>query len=394
MPFLSRLQDSFPNLSELPTGIQQYWLGFGQQLAIFGLLVAISMTIGHYTPFLVRTLVFRLAQKPVVEVYKTLVIPLRELLKSTGTLVLITFSSLVLENYPTFYRFLRFFLDLAVTLSFGWLASRLFRQYARTYGVSIARRSGRDVDELLLAIETLTNVAIGFITIVIFAQSQRVNLVSLLASLGLGGLAIAFAAQKTLEQVLGTVVLYLDRPFVPGEYIRFWNWPAFERGLLAKVESIGLRSTKVRSVARGTLIVLPNSLLANLEIENVTRSKKVMVLLYLDFTRVLGPQESAFVEQVVRDSTVSVFGVDSESTRVTLFKPEERLDRAALATGSHPGSRARISFFILGASEDSLQLRKRLLQLANEEIAQQLLEHSIQFSCQEPSIYIESPVTI
>ena len=394
MQSLWRLQAYLFDWIELSPSSQEYWLGLGQHLAIFALFAAISLLVGHYTPFLVRIVIRRLTQKPIVEAYNTLIGPLRRLLKTTGTLILILISSLVLQDYPAVYRFLRFFLSLALAISFGLLASRSFRQYVRTYGISLARRFGRDVDELLLAVETLANVAIGFIVVVAFAQSQSINLVGLLASVGLGGLAIAFAAQKTLEQLLGTVVLYLDRPYIPGEYIRFWNWPAFERGLLAKVESIGLRSTKVRSVARGTLIVLPNSLMSNLEIENVTRSKKVMVLLYLDFKQVLSPQESAFVEQVVIDSTISVFGVDTEGTRITFFNPEERIDRAALQGDDPPGSRARISFFILGASEDSLQLRKRLLQFANEKIGEQLIEHGIQFTCQEPSVYIESPVTI
>jgi small-conductance mechanosensitive channel len=55
---------------------------------------------------------------------------------------------------------------------------------------------------------------------VAFAQSQNVNLIGLLAGVCIGGIAIAFAAQKTLEQLIDTLVLYLDRPFVPGEYIR------------------------------------------------------------------------------------------------------------------------------------------------------------------------------
>ncbi len=55
--------------------------------------------------------------------------------------------------------------------------------------------------------------------VLIFAEIHQINLIGLFASLGIGGLAIAFAAQKTLEQLLGTVVLYLDRPYLPGEYI-------------------------------------------------------------------------------------------------------------------------------------------------------------------------------
>ena len=105
-------------------------------------------------------------------------------------------------------------------VSIAWLVSRLLQQTLRIYGIDLIRRLGREVDELLLVFETIANVIIGFIAIVAFAQSQAVDLVGLLAGLGIVGAAIAFAAQKTLEQILGTIVLYLDRPFIPGEYIR------------------------------------------------------------------------------------------------------------------------------------------------------------------------------
>lgn len=131
--------------------------------------------------------------------------------------------------------------------------------------------------------------------------------------LGIAGVAVAFASQKTLEQLLGTIVLYLDRPFVPGEYIRLQRSQQIPEGLFGRVESIGLRSTKIRTAAKSTLFIVPNSILANLEIENITRGKKVMVLLYIDFLKFLEEREQALVQQVIANSTNSLFGIDPGS---------------------------------------------------------------------------------
>ncbi len=356
---------------------QRFFITLGFRLAIFFIFVLLSILIGRYTPSIIILIVRRFSPQKVAEIYESLVEPIQHLFRLAGTLILISLSLNFLQDYRGFYQFLRFFVDLAVIASVAWLISRLFRQFVRVFGIELIRKLGREVDELLLVVETLANVIIGFLAVLAFAQSQQVNLVGLLASLGIGGLAIAFAAQKTLEQLLGTIVLYLDRPFIPGEYIRMPD------GLFGRVESIGLRSTKIRTAAKSTLYIVPNSTMANLEIENVTRGKKVMVLLYLDFPQVIEERVQALVEQVVKESTDSLFGIDPGSTKITLFQRD-----------NPPSTRARVTFFILGSSENSIQLRKRLLELANEKISKKLHLHDIEFTMQEPTIYVESPVTI
>lgn len=365
------------NLFQFDETTQRFIIKFGLQLLIFLVFVLLSIIIGRYTPLLVRLIIQRFSPKQVASIYENLITPIERLFRITGTLILVSLSLNFIKNYQGFYGFLRFFIDLGLITSLAWLCSRLFRQFVRVYGIEIIRKLGRQADELLLVFETIANVIIGFIAVVAFAQSQQINLVGLLASLGIGGLAIAFAAQKTLEQLLGTCVLYLDRPFIPGEYIRLPS------GLFGRVESIGLRSTKIRTAAKSTLMIVPNSIMANLEIENVTRGKKVMVLLYLDFLKNLEDSEQALVEQVVKESTDALFGIDPGSTKITLFPRENQ-----------PGIRARVTFFILGSSENSIELRKRLLELANETITNKLIAHKIKFTVQEPTIYVESPVTI
>ncbi len=353
-------------------------------LVIFLLLLVLAFVAGHWIPNLVRFVVRRFFPAPVVAVYDQMMEPIRGTLRTVGTLLLMALAlGWLEEDHPTVYDLLTPLMDLAVIVGMAWLVSRLFRQGVRIYGVDLIKRMGLEVDELLLVFETIANAIIGLIAVLIYAQSQQFNLFGLFAGLGVGGLAIAFAAQKILEQLLSTIVLYLDRPFIPGEYIRLSN------GQLGRVESIGLRSTKVRTAAKSTLIILPNSNLVTMEIENVSRAKKVMVMLYLDFTRALADEDAALVRQVVNQCTDSVFGVDPGSTSI-VFTPAGD-ENGARGQGMR---RARVTFFILGSSDNSMDLRKRLLVLANESIAQRLNSYGIQFTTQDPTVYVESPVTL
>lgn len=370
---LEVLQIEIPSLLEVP------------KILIFVVSVFIALLVGRYTPGFVRLAVNRFSKQQ-SSVYETLIHPVHGALRTAGTFTLISLALTWLrEDYRSLYSLLRPFVNLGVIVSVAWLASRLFSQLLRIYGIDLIRRLGREVDELLLVLETVVNVMIGFIAVLVFAQSQDFNLIGLMASLGIGGLAIAFAAQKILEQLISTVVLYLDRPFVPGDYIRVSLNP-HAADVYGRIESIGLRSTKLRTSAKSTLVIIPNNTLANLDIENVTRGKKVMVMLYLDFERSLQEQGLALVKQVITQSTESLLGIDPGSTNVSFVGSDNHDDSEK--------TQARVTFFILGSNEDSIQLRKRLLELSSEKIAKELDSYNMRFKIQEPTIYVESPITI
>ena len=360
---------------------RKFLISLGIQLAIFLFFVFLSLLLGKYTPLLLKLIVRSISPQQISRIYASLIDPIENLLKIAGTLILISVCLNLLEQYTGFYHFLKFFLDLAVVVSLAMLISRLFGQLLRVYGIDLLSRIGLQVDELLLVFETIANALIGFIAALAFAQSQNVNLIGVVAGLGIGGLAVAFAAQKTLEQIFGTIVLYLDSPFSPGEYIRVHL--SSQGTLFARVEAIGLRSTKLRTAGKSTLVIVPNSTLANADIENITRGKKVMVMLYLDFARSLVKSEQALLEKVVKESTGTLFGIDPGSTKINLFPHEE-----------NEGVRARVSFFILGSSENSIDFRKRLLELANEAISRKLNGYGMEFTMQESTIYVESHITI
>lgn len=380
------------------------------KLVIFILCVVASLFIGRYTPAIVKVALNRFLPSRITDVYEKLIYINRQPLKWAGTSILLLLSLELIKQYERIIGFLEVILQLSVIISIAWLASGVFRQLVRIYGVTLIRKLGYQADDLLLITETIVNILIGFIAVLIFASLKNYNLVGLITGLGIGGLAVAFAAQKTLEQFLGTIVIYLDRPFVTGEYIHLPSSSSYGAEIYGRVESIGFRSTKIRSSGKSTLMIVPNSILANVEIENVTRGKKVMVLLYLDFNQKLLDKGQALVRQVVEDSMESLFGVQPDSTKVifedlnsnfqtTNADISDKVDASTIDLTTHKDlqlehTRARITFFLLGSNQNSLELRKQLLNLANEKVSHKLNNFGIEFVMQEPNIYIEAPVTI
>lgn len=85
---------------------------------------------------------------------------------------------------------------------------------------------------------------------------------TLIAGLGIGGIALALAAQKTVENVFGSVAIGVDQPFREGDVVRIEDF-------VGTVEKIGMRSTRVRTLDR-TLIAIPNGKLADMRTETFT----------------------------------------------------------------------------------------------------------------------------
>ncbi|MFZ5497129.1 MAG: mechanosensitive ion channel family protein [Verrucomicrobiota bacterium] len=99
--------------------------------------------------------------------------------------------------------------------------------------------------------------------VLLIAQSLGADVKAFLAGLGIGGLAFALAAQDTIANIFGSVVVAIDQPFKIGETIRI-------AGNVGLVEDIGLRSTKLRLVDK-SLMVIPNKTVAGEAITNLSR---------------------------------------------------------------------------------------------------------------------------
>ena len=109
------------------------------------------------------------------------------------------------------------------------------------------------------------------------------NTTTIVAGLGVGGIAIALAAQKTIENLFGGVAVVSDRPVAVGDFCRFAD-------RMGTVEDIGLRSTRIRTLDR-TLVTVPNSLFSAVAIENFDRRDKMLFHLTLNLRRDTRPDQ-------------------------------------------------------------------------------------------------------
>jgi MscS family membrane protein len=151
---------------------------------------------------------------------------------------------------------------IVTTLAVLWTAFRgidLARGVLERRSWAIDRPSSRSV---LSIGGRLAKVAVVIIAGIVALAQLGVSVGSLIAGLGIGGLAVALAAQKTLENLFGTLSIGVDQPMREGDTVKLY-------GVVGTVEQIGLRSTRLRTPDR-TVITIPNGELANQRIESLT----------------------------------------------------------------------------------------------------------------------------
>ena len=150
-----------------------------------------------------------------------------------------------------------------VTLAAIWSAWRL----ADLAGEALRRKIAGDraqVDSVLVPlVRRALKIFIAAIGVVFLAESLNFNLGPFLASLGIGGLAFAFAAKDTIENFFGSVAVLIDRPFAVGDWVVIG-------GTEGIVEALGFRSTRVRTFYNSQ-VTIPNASLVRATVDNYGR---------------------------------------------------------------------------------------------------------------------------
>lgn len=139
-------------------------------------------------------------------------------------------------------------------------------------------KGAEKADEILLRpIATLVKYLIGIIALLVWLNSVGYDITALLAGLGIGGLAFALGAQKSLENLIGTITIYSTSPMKIGD------WCSFRGVVEGSIEEIGFWATKVRTLDR-SIVFIPNGLLAAGTIENFSLRDRFHFLrtLYLE----------------------------------------------------------------------------------------------------------------
>jgi MscS family membrane protein len=129
----------------------------------------------------------------------------------------------------------------------------------------VERTESRLDDQLLPLVGKIVKLLVVVVGVVEGARVFGYNLTTVLAGVGVGGIAVALAARDTVANLFGSIMIFTDKPFEVGDWVKL-------PGCEGVVEGIGLRSTKVRTW-EDTVVTIPNSTIGSASIENVSRFK-------------------------------------------------------------------------------------------------------------------------
>jgi len=151
----------------------------------------------------------------------------------------------------------------------------------------MTRRGRISAISVILFLRRTTKVAIVIIGIIAILGAVGVDVTAGLAALGIGGIALALGAQKTMENFVGSVTLIADQPIRVGDYCRIGD-------IKGTVESIGMRSTTLRTAAR-TIVTIPNGEFAASKIENYTHRDRFIFNPIFTFRMETTPDQMRFL---------------------------------------------------------------------------------------------------
>jgi MscS family membrane protein len=170
---------------------------------------------------------------------------------------------------PLLYRVYYFrFLEALFVACLAWLVSRIADR-GFDHAVNRRRTTSKGGESILILLQRVNRILLLIIALVTALALLGVNVTTTLAGLGIGGLAIALGAQKTLENLIGGVSLLMDKAVHAGDFCEIG-------GKLGTVEDIGLRSLKLRTLDQN-LLVVPNSALASMQFQNMKARPKLLI---------------------------------------------------------------------------------------------------------------------
>ena len=226
-------------------------------------------------------------------------------------LILVLFLALsrrLLQFSVTVSRLLDVLEQIMLIVALAWMILRVVESGEALVRSRALRRGQTTLLPLLPVLRKSVQILIATFAGLAVLHSFGVNVIAVLAGLGVGGIAVALAAQKTVENFIGGITLYADQPVRVGEFCRFG-------GTVGTVEEVGLRSTRVRTLER-TIVTIPNSEFSNFQIENFARRDCIWYHPTLNVHYETTPDQIRYILVEARRMLYAHPKVDSASARI------------------------------------------------------------------------------
>jgi MscS family membrane protein len=262
-------------------------------LALF-LIILISMVLGRIIKFLLNKTSREMEKQErfiAATTFNSLARSSIFLFASFGITIALTILELQSEKMEELSRTVgAMLLTIGVGYFFYWIS-----EIPSAWFYKMARKTESKLDDMMAPI-IRKSLRITVVILVLVQIAQILSdkpITSLIAGLGIGGLAIALAAQDSIKNFFGSVILFIDKPFEIGDRVVI-------DGHDGPVEMVGLRSTKIRTL-EGHLITVPNGELANKTIQNIGKRRYIKQITNLGITYDTPPEKIERALNILKD---------------------------------------------------------------------------------------------
>jgi MscS family membrane protein len=198
----------------------------------------------------------------------------------------------------------------AVIIGANWILWRVIRWFLQRLRNRALARGHGGTGSLMLLGERIVKALVFTMAVFFILGILGFNMSTALAGIGIGGLAIGFGAQKTIENLFGGVSVLGDEVIRVGDVCRFGD-------RTGTVEDIGLRSTRVRTEER-TLLAIPNGTVAAINVENLSRRDKILFKTVLGLRSETSHDHLRYVLSEIRRVLYSHPKIETKTVRVRL----------------------------------------------------------------------------
>jgi MscS family membrane protein len=215
-----------------------------------------------------------------------------------------------------------------IILSIFWIILRIIDFVAHVLKYKASITENKADDQLVPFLKELTKTIICFIGFFVLLGSVfEINVLTLITGLGIGGIAVALAAKESLENLIGSFTIFLDKPFTVGDVVKV-------DGIEGTIEKVGFRSTRIISPDK-TTIIIPNRSMIDGVLENVTRRNYQRIIFMIGLSYSTSKEKlKSIVDQITEllkdhDHTMDgsarfeSFGESSLNVQVVYLVPNE-----------------------------------------------------------------------
>ena len=224
------------------------------------------------------------------------------------TVILFALGGRYLALDVSVYELLRVLVRLLLVVAAAWLTFHIVDVFVLGLRSRAEDRGSLRLVPVLVPLQRFAKVVIVLIGVLGVLGTLGVNITAAVAGLGVGGIAVALAAQKTIENLFGGINLFADRPVRVGDFFRYGDQ-------VGTVEDIGLRSTRVRTLDR-TVVTIPNAEFSNLRLENFAKRDRMRLYTMIGVRYETTPEQLRFLLARLREILLAHPRVTDDPARV------------------------------------------------------------------------------